>query len=48
MKNEDDNSNLFRLLLLLMWMLFGHKVEFSQTLSTRFGQEFKVEVQARF
>ena len=33
--------------LLQIWKLrFGHKT-FVQTLSTRFGQEFEVEVQAR-
>ena len=37
-------------ILVQIWRLkFGHKANFFvQTLSTRFGQEFEVEVQARF
>ena len=32
-----------------IWKLkFGHKANFFQTLSTRFGQEFEVEAQAKF
>ena len=41
-ENRVDNS------LLQIWKLrFGNKT-FVQTFSTRFGQEFEVEVQARF
>ena len=38
--NVDDEDQIWEL-------RFGHKALF-QTLSTRFGQEFKVEAQARF
>ena len=35
--------------LLQIWKLrFGHKVKFLFRLSTMFGQDFEVEVQARF
>ena len=56
---EDANSKLFDVVtvadddrignnLLQIWKLrFGQKT-FVQTLSTRFGQDFEVEVQARF
>ena len=57
---EDNNLKLFRLLLLQMvmlenvltiiWMLkFGHTAKFfAETWSTGIGQDFEVEVQARF
>ena len=35
--------------LMQIWKLrFGHKVKVFQTLITRFGQDFEVEIQARF
>ena len=57
---EDDNSKLVEVVsvadedrvgnsLLQIWKLrFGHKVKVFQTLITRFGQDFEVEIQARF
>ena len=45
-----DNEDCVGKSLLQIWKLrFGHKTKtFVQTFSTRFGQEFEVEVQARF
>ena len=57
---EDANSKLVEVVtvddedragdsLLQIWKLrSGHKANFFQTLSTRFGQEFEVEAQAKF
>ena len=41
----DDEDRVGNSLLQIWKLRFGHKV---LTLSTRFGQEFEVEVQARF
>ena len=57
---ENDNSKLVEVVTVdaekridnswvQIWKLkFGHRVKLFETLSTRFGQDFEVEVQVRF
>ena len=50
---EDDNSKLVEVVTVAdvdaeKYVGFGRKVYFFQTLSTRFVQDFEVELQARF
>ena len=47
--NVDDMDRVGNSLLKIWSLRFGHETKlFNQTLSTRFNQDFEVEVQARF
>ena len=44
----DDEKRVDNSLVQIWKLKFGHKTNFFQILSTGFGQDFEVEVQARF
>ena len=44
----DDEKRVDNSLVQIWKLKFGPKIIFFQTLSSRFGQDFEVEVQARF